>query len=446
MNNGISPRRTLLKPILSNQSSAKTKNKRPFDLTGLAREEGQTINDENADVIVNDLSGMIFDAEPLPVGDDSRIGDFDNPESFHEHIEESIEQDDSQYEDDSQAPVTDAEPTHQTMIEPAYVSRKPARNAPVAQMVDHDISELSLPAKKRKPGRLREPSTEIYQDLTPDTSTNSSVDSSVISEKPKERFPPRERDPNARPSPKSKSQQKPPPIREGSAGPRGRSYLVQRSETPATDSGAVVTRSGRASYKPLAAWRGEKVIFGRRPDWETPASVTDIIRTDEVHVSPPPRKKNSRKQRAQSELEEIEEEEEVAEALVDEDAQWETETGIKNAQVMIWNEAAGKYDEDEAETVGMFYAAFHPFLTSTQQASNKINRSRLRCQRHRNARYRRCRLPFRQDTHPSLFRLRYCPTPTPRYETPQELKENANGFLCAHGPGNGRSWDAEYEI
>lgn len=348
MSNGISPQRTLLNPN-GTHSSSKGKNKRPFDLTGLAREEERTVNDENADVVLNDLSNMIFDAEPLPVGNDSGLGDFD-PGSFGEHIEESIEQgDDSQVEGETSAAI-DPEPLDESALQPRSVQRsKYSKPAPVAQMVDPDDSQFAKPVTRRKPGRPRQPTPEVYEDPTPSPSRSPSI----LREKPRKKDPPRQRDPNARPPTKTVSKQKAPAIREGSAGPRGRSYQVQRSATPATDNGAIVTRSGRASFKPLASWRGEKVVYGRRPDWDTPAPVTDIIRTEEVHVAPPPRKQATRKPRAPSELEEIEEEEEEEkEEAANEDAQWETDVGIKYAQVMTWNQEAGKYDEDETETIG----------------------------------------------------------------------------------------------
>ena len=341
-NGGISPQRTLLKPIASASSSRKGKNKRPFDLTGLNDEEEQSLNDENAELTTN---GLAYDDEPLPIGDDDGLGDFD-PGNFGEHIEESIEQDDSHVEGEPSAMI-DAEPFDETgeVLTPASNKKrgKSGRVAPVARMIDPDLSQVSAPApgRKGKSGRPKQPRTEVYEDPDPGSAVSYSRGRGKASSKKA----PRERDPNARPKPASKLAPKALPVRAGSVGPRGGSYQVQRSETPATDNGAVVTRSGRASYKPLASWRGEKVIFGQRPDWETPASVTDIIRTDEIQIPPPSRRKVTRKARARSELEEIEEEPEDLDP-------WEAETGIMHAQVMGWDQDAGKYDENDAEEAG----------------------------------------------------------------------------------------------
>ena len=342
-NGGISPQRTLLKPHRSSSSSRKGRNKRPFDLTGLDDEEEQILNDENAEVIAN---GLAYDDEPFPLADDNGLVDFDTG-SFGDHVEESIEHDDS-HVDGEPSTMIDAENLDQPGDEQTPVFNKKrgesGRMAPVAQMFDPDLSRVSTSAtgRKSKNGKAMQRRAEVYEDPDPGSVVNRSRARGKVSGKKA----PRERDPNARPNTVPKSAPKALPIRAGSVGPRGGSYQVQRSETPATDSGAVVTRSGRASYKPLASWRGEKVIFGQRPDWETPASVTDIIRTDEIQIPPPPRKKVTRKTRARSELEEIEEEAEDLDP-------WETETGIMHAQVMRWDQEAGKYDENDAEEAGM---------------------------------------------------------------------------------------------
>ena len=312
-------------------------------MTGLDGGEEQALNDENAGAFAK---GLTHDDEPLPNGDDA-LGDFD-PGTFGEHIEESIEQDDS-YIEGEQSALIDPEPFDEPVEETAPESSKkgggPGRTAPVAQMVNPDASQLSASApttgRKGRGGRPKQARTEVYEDPETDSAAKPSKRRSKAAGKKA----PKERDPNARPKPATNPTSKEIPIREGSAGPRGGTYLVQRSETPATDNGATITRSGRASYKPLASWRGEKVIFGQRPDWETPASVTDIIRTDEIQLPPQPRRKAIRKARAPSELEEIEEEPEDLEP-------WETESGIMHAQVMRWDQEAGKYDENEAEEAG----------------------------------------------------------------------------------------------
>ncbi len=55
------------------------------------------------------------------------------------------------------------------------------------------------------------------------------------------------------------------------------------------------------------------------------------------------------------ELEEIEEEPGELDS-------WEAESGIMHAQVMKWDQQAGKYDEDEAEEAGTSFANVHKKL------------------------------------------------------------------------------------
>lgn len=315
-------------------------------MTGLEDDEQFAQNDENAGLYTNEVA---YDGEALPVGDGA-LGDFD-PDPFSEHIEQSIEQDDP-YIEGEQGSLIDLEPFNEPVEEtvPA-TSRRSSGTAPVAQMVELDASQVSVSAsaptsgRRGKVGRSKHTRTEVYEDPEADSAAKPSKGRGKATGK----RAPKERDPNARPKSAVKSTSKDLPIREGSAGPRGGTYLVQRSETPATDNGATITRSGRASYKPLASWRGEKAIFGQRPDWETPASVTDIIRTDEIQLPPQPRRKPTRKARAKSELEEIEEEPEDL-------GPWETESGIMHAQVLKWDQEAGKYDENETEEAGMWSA------------------------------------------------------------------------------------------
>lgn len=138
----------------------------------------------------------------------------------------------------------------------------------------------------------------------------------------------------------------------GRAGSSGPTRLVQRSETPATDDGTYKTRSGRASYKPLAAWRGEKVIFGQRTDRDTPAPVTDIIRTEEVPITPKPAKKATRKVARRPRLQQIIEEVEESELEAEEPDPWEIESGIRHGLVMSWDQEAERYDEEHGEETG----------------------------------------------------------------------------------------------
>lgn len=136
-----------------------------------------------------------------------------------------------------------------------------------------------------------------------------------------------------------------PSVRAGSVGARA-GNIVQRAETPATDTGALVTRSGRHSFKPLASWRGEKAILGRRTDADSLPAITDIIRTEEVMGPPKGRAAYRRaRPRAAPKLEDVEEEE-------DDMDEWERENGILQAPVMLWDSENGKYMETETEEAG----------------------------------------------------------------------------------------------
>ena len=353
----------LLTPHATGSTGKKDKNKRPFDLTGFEDSQQFIPNDENAETYATNLD---YDDGALPDGDEA-LQDFD-PSTFSEHIEQSIEQDDSNIEGeqgdiegeqgDIEGEQGDIEGEQGASIDPEPLSGSIEEDTPASSEVSaasspepqvtgpdesHDSILASAHATRRKRGNSNKHSrTEVYED--PDVASPARPVKRRGDARGKNA--PKERDPNARPKPATKPTPKGIPIREGSAGPRGGTYLVQRSETPATDNGAIITRSGRTSYKPLASWRGEKAIYGQRPDWETPASVTDIIRTDEVQVPPQPRRKAIRKARAKTELEGIEEEPEALDT-------WETETGIMYAQVMRWDQETGKYDENEPEEAGM---------------------------------------------------------------------------------------------
>lgn len=355
---------------MTGSSSKKGKNKRPFDLTGLEDDQYFTPNDENADSYA---SHVTYDDGAPPIGDEP-LGDFDDSAAFDEHIEQSIEQDDSNIEGE-QGALIDPEPLNEAVEQPTPVSsEEPRKSASVAQMGDPDESHNSVsapaPTTGRRRGKSKHNKPEVYEDPHVESVAKPLKQRGAAASKKA----PKERNPNARPKPAAKPTSKTLPVREGSAGPKGGTYLVQRSETPATDNGAVVTRSGRASYKPLASWRGEKAIYGQRPDWETPAPITDIIRTDEIQIAPQARRKPTRKAPAKSELEEIEEEPE------DQDLDpWETETGIMHAQVMRWDQQAGKYDENDPEEAGTLLSNF---VAVVPKLTDPLHRSGVRCPRH----------------------------------------------------------------
>lgn len=120
-----------------------------------------------------------------------------------------------------------------------------------------------------------------------------------------------------------------------------------RKNTPGDDNGALRLKSGRTSIKPLAFWRLERVVYG---DGKiegkniTLPSIKEVIRTDEIEV-PRPKRYNYRRPKPKHPIKDEEDEE-------DERAPWENETGIVRAQVMQWDPAIGKYDEDNSEETG----------------------------------------------------------------------------------------------
>ena len=158
---------------------------------------------------------------------------------------------------------------------------------------------------------------------------------------------PASRGPNAKIQSRRNSTSKA-PSRASSVAPGSRSHIVQRSETPAEDSAALITRSGRHSIKPLALWRGEHAVFDSGVIEEnglTLGGIREIIRTDEI-IEPRPKKSSYRRKRGQSaKLEDVEEEDEEME-------DWERDTGIVSASVMGWDAVEGHFIEDLVDTQG----------------------------------------------------------------------------------------------
>ena len=145
------------------------------------------------------------------------------------------------------------------------------------------------------------------------------------------------------------------PTQQGEAIRRAKSFFAIRSETPADDTGAIRLKSGRTSIKPLAYWKGERVLLGEgRVEGKVHIlpSMKEVVRIDEIELSKPKRqaKKVVRsKIRKSDKAKEGEEEEDEDE---DEQEEWETETGIMHAQVMAWDPVIGKYDEEALEETG----------------------------------------------------------------------------------------------
>ncbi|KAL9614112.1 MAG: hypothetical protein Q9167_001397 [Letrouitia subvulpina] len=135
-----------------------------------------------------------------------------------------------------------------------------------------------------------------------------------------------------------------------------KSRFVARSETPGDELSFRTTRAGRNVVKPLAWWRGESAIYGgtklEKGQLILP-SIKEIIRTDEV---PEPMKKRvpgqPRRRRPKRRPGEDDPEPE------DDDLDyWETEGGIMQASVMLYDPVRGTGDESQIEEADVAYAA-----------------------------------------------------------------------------------------
>lgn len=227
------------------------------------------------------------------------------------------------------------------------IKRKRGQPAAAASMDDSQISP-AVPGSARPRRRPSKKSkTEIYQD--PDAGQGAAPPKTADS---KRMPPPKLRDPSTKIKAAKKNSGKAPSLRSASVGPR--SAFFQRSETPATDSGTLITRSGRQSIKPLQTWLGEKVVMGDRTLDSLPA-IKEVVRVQEV-MDPPRRRQQSAylraKRRARSHLEDVEEEEEKDE---EEKAEWELNPGIMVAEIMDWDPNTNKYDEETTRAEGMHY-------------------------------------------------------------------------------------------
>ncbi|MCJ1288102.1 hypothetical protein MMC26_007457 [Xylographa opegraphella] len=134
--------------------------------------------------------------------------------------------------------------------------------------------------------------------------------------------------------------------------PKTRSLYVLRHETPAEDDGSRLLRSGRTSVKPIAHWRGERIVYGE-PHLDgkniVPPAIKEVIRTEEVITQRPKRNYRRRnlamRPRPMNAVEEEDEDEEP----------WEQEPGILRAEVMQWDPLTQRGVEDFIEDVGQYF-------------------------------------------------------------------------------------------
>ena len=168
--------------------------------------------------------------------------------------------------------------------------------------------------------------------------------------------PPSERDPNARitSTKKPKAKVKASSEEDGKLSmpvrnkPGPRSLYVSRTETPAADSGARVTRFGRTVVEPLKFWRNERVVWGEaRLEGKTLSlpAIKEVIRTDEIVVEQKRRRAQSRPKRRPAE--DVEEEED------ENQEDWEQDPGILPADVVQWNPQHRRGDPETIEEIGI---------------------------------------------------------------------------------------------
>lgn len=321
--------------LASTSLKGKGKGKRVFDLTG----GGDDIEESETEGVnqTSTANGILFNEDSNILNGDDEI-----------MVESTIDQEMQEEENSQNQPPDFPEEDSQVMGPPTTSGAKEHNGrrgrAPTSTTVDPDVSQVSVlePEQKRRgrpPGLTK---TRIHQD--PDVS----LAAPTSPERTDRRNPPPSlRDPNVR-SKVSKGSKGRPPSRAPSVASTSR--FIQRSQTPANDSSAHITRYGRQSIKPLASWRGEKTIMGDRTCDSLPG-IQDVVRVEEV-IEPRPKQHRSyqrRPYRAKSRLGDVDEKEEEEE----ERAHWEIDPGIMVAQVMDWDPNTNKYDEASTRDEGM---------------------------------------------------------------------------------------------
>ena len=255
---------------------------------------------------------------------------------------------------------------------PDPATKKPGRPRRTAS-VDFDASQISVAEAKSRGGRpTKKAKTNVQHESEAEEDKKSPIPttqhavppakagSSAVNKRKGPKATPAKRHPNARIIAAKKVVNKTPsvepePKRVGSARPKPRSLFVLRSETPADDAGALTTRSGRTSVKPMAFWRNERIVYGDgnlSGSSLTLPGIKEVIRTDEI-VEPKPKRAPVRRRPARKrELEDLDEEDEEQEP-------WETNPGTMRAEVMRWDPDIGEaIDEDMEETGQSFLSAF----------------------------------------------------------------------------------------
>lgn len=238
--------------------------------------------------------------------------------------------------------------------------RRPGRPPKVAS-TDPVASQNALSEQKKGRGR---PPKKAKKDVNGNGNVaqeESSEAAAAADQEAESAAPGKSRDPKTAVSERpSNTKMKPPPkptakssltkpkgSKTASDRPKRATLITVRGETPADDNGSLRMKSGRTSIKPLAYWRNERAVYEGDGnivgDVITLRGLTEVIRIEEPEVPRP--KRYNRKTRPKRQVKSEEEDE-------DERAPWENETGIMRAQVMQWDHAIGKYDEENTEETG----------------------------------------------------------------------------------------------
>ena len=316
-------------------NKGKGKGKKVFDLSG--RHSG---HDESGTEALDGMSlsnGVINDDDSIILtSNDQHMGN----STFDQGTLEAEQTEDQAQDLEAENSEMMAPPANPVINDPG----KKRGRAPKTMMAELEEAQISTSEPEQKRRGRPPKKTEIYQD--PDAQAAAPASPGPKTKRPP---PPSERDPNAR-SKTTKTTKGKPPSRAGSvaAGPR----FVQRSETPANDSGALITRFGRQSIKPLATWRGEKTVMGDRTLDALPG-IKEVIRVDEIVEARPKQRYRKGRNRARPKLEILDEEEPPEE---ERDA-WELDPGIMVAKVMDWDADNNKWDEENVREDGMLILA-----------------------------------------------------------------------------------------
>lgn len=310
-------------------------------------EPDETMGMTNGDITTN---GYLDEETPLPGVEEDSMQIDQNQNDEDEPIEEETAAEPGALEE-----VLSTIPETSQPEKPAPRKRgRPSLNA------NKEDSQLSLSAAKP---RGRPP--KVHQDAPTEepTSANKTKGRPRKTAQPLKPVP-ANRGPNAKILSRRNSTSKA-PSRASSIRPSARSLLIQRSETPAEGSGALITRSGRHSIKPLASWRGERAVFDSgiiEENGLTLGGIREIIRTDEIIE---PRPKRPAGKRRKPKLEDVEEEDEDME-------DWERDTGVMTASVMAWDSVEGHFIEDQVDNQGLLLTS--SFIICLRSASSLTSR------------------------------------------------------------------------